>query len=121
MSSESVVRPVPSYGGPPAADALHRILQAPIAVHELEHRGALGAMRAAVDRRIPAGLLADPYAVRNFRHHRAADRAMRADVLADGELRAGGGRRACPGLARAPERQSAEPGATAHDEAGAAQ
>ena len=36
---------------------------------------------------VPAGLLADPHAVRDFGHDRAADRAVRADVLADGDLR----------------------------------
>src|SRR5207245_157310 len=112
---------VPAHARPLAVDELHRIFQASIAVHELAHRGALGAMRAAVDRRIPAGLLANPYAVRNFRHHRAADRAMRADVLADGDLRAGGRRRTCLGLAHARERQCAERGETAGYEAGAAQ
>ena len=62
-------------------------------MHELAHRGALGAMRAAIDRAVPARLLADPHAVRDLGDDRAADRAMRADVLADGDLRrrAGGG------------------------------
>ena len=35
---------------PLAVDQLHRIFQAAVAVHKLAHRGALGAMRAAVDR-----------------------------------------------------------------------
>src|SRR5262249_39266291 len=72
---------------------------------------------AAVDRRIPAGLLADPHAVRDFRHHRAADRAMRADVLTDGDLRASGRRGAGLGPAHARERQCAKRGETAGGEA----
>src|SRR5262249_55598798 len=82
-------------------------------------------MRAAVDRRIPAGLLADPHAVRNFRHHRATDRAMAGArgevVLADGDLRARGGGGAGLGLAHAGERQCAKRGETAGGEARAAQ
>ena len=41
-------------------------------------------MRAAVDRAVPARLLADPNAVRDFGGDGAADRAMGADALADG-------------------------------------
>src|SRR5262249_58334485 len=77
----------------------HRMAQAAVAVHELTHRRALGAMRAAVDRRIPAGLLPDPHAVRHFGDDRAADRAMGADVLANGDRGAGLRRRAGLGLA----------------------
>src|SRR5262249_61363538 len=50
-------------------------------------------MRAAVDRLFPARLLADPNAVRHFGEHRAADRAMSADILANGgaaDIRTGG-------------------------------
>ena len=58
-------------------------------MNELPGRGALGAVRAAADRRIPARLLADPYAVLDFGDDGAADRAMRADILADGGAGAG--------------------------------
>ena len=109
------------HAGPLAVDELHRVSQPPVAVHELAHRGALGAMRAAVDRRVPARLLADPHAVCDLGDHRAADRAMRADVLADGDLRARGRRRAGLRLAHAGERQRAERGETAGDEPRAAQ
>src|SRR5262249_31182697 len=112
---------VPGHTRPLAVDQLHRVAQTPIAVHKLAHRGTLGAMRPAIDRRIPAGLLADPHAVRDFRHDRAADRAMRADALADGDLRAGGRRGTRLGLAHAAKRQRAERGEAAGGEAGATQ
>ena len=78
---------VPLDAGPLAVDHLHRIFQAAFAHHQFAHRGALGAMRAAIDRTIPARLLADPDAVGDFRRDRAADRAMRTDALADGDRR----------------------------------
>src|SRR5512132_1501141 len=112
---------VPAQARPLAVDELHRIFQAPVAVHELAHRSTLGAIRAAIERGVPAGLLADPHAVRDFRHHRAADRAMRADVLADGDLGAGGRRGARLRLAHAPKRERAEGGETTGDQAGATQ
>src|ERR1700751_977942 len=58
-----VDRRLPRHAGPLAVDELERISEPPIAVHEFAHRGALGAMRAAIDRAVPARLLADPYAV----------------------------------------------------------
>src|SRR5262249_32658584 len=100
---------------------LRRVAQAPVAVHQLAYRGALGAVRAAVDRAVPARLLADPHAVRHFGGDRAADRAVGADALADGDLRAGGGGRAGLGLAHAAERQGAERGETSGGDAGATQ
>ena len=121
LVADLVDRLLPGHPRPLAVDELHRIFQAPVAVHQLAHRGALGAMRAAVDRRIPAGLLADPDAVGHLRHHRAADRAVRADVLADGDRDAGRGGRTGLGLAHAAERQRAERGETAGHQAGAAQ
>src|SRR6516162_6440698 len=121
LGADLIDRLVPAHAGPLAINELHRIFQAPVAVHELAHRGTLGAMRAAVQRRVPSRFLADPHAVRDFRHHRAADRAVRADVLANGDLRAGGRRRTGLRLAHARERQRAECGETARDEAGAAQ
>src|SRR5581483_8215053 len=59
--------------------------------------------------------------VRDFGHHRAADRTMRADVLADGDLRALRGRRTGLGLAHAVELKRAERRETAGREAGASQ
>src|SRR5664280_3557256 len=76
---------VPLDAGPLAVHELHRIFQAAFAHHQFAHRGALGSVRAAVDRRIPTLLLADPHAVGDFRRDGAADRAVRADALADGD------------------------------------
>ena len=90
-------------------------------MHELANRGALGAMRAAIDRAVPARLLADPHAVRDFGDDGAADRAVRADVLADGDRGAGSGRRTGLGLADTDHRQSADDGQSTGGEAGAAQ
>src|SRR3979411_1861892 len=87
---------LPGHLGPLPVHELHRIFQAAVAVPELAHRRALRAGRAAVDRRIPARLLADPHPVGDFRHHRAADRAVRADVLADGDRDARTGGRPPP-------------------------
>ena len=84
LVADLVDRDVPGNPRPLAVHELHRIAQAAVAVHEFAGRGALGAVRAAVDRRIPARLLADPNAVDDFGDDGAADRAMRADVLADG-------------------------------------
>ena len=112
---------VPGDAGPLPVHQLHRIAQAAVAMHELARRRTLGAMRAAVDRGIPAGLLADPHAVDDFTDHGAADRAMRADVLLhDGACRqraGGGGFR----LAHAAERHRAQRGKSAAGKAGAAQ
>src|SRR5262249_18721745 len=94
---------------------------AAIAVHELARRGALGAMRTTVDRAVPAGLLADPHAVRDLGHDRAADRTMRADVLADGDLRSRRRPGTRLGFAHARGRQRAERSAAGGSEAGAAQ
>src|SRR5262245_37865075 len=41
-------------------------------------------MRTAIDRAFPTRLLADPHTVRHFGKHGAADRAVRADILANG-------------------------------------
>src|SRR5262249_18810508 len=82
LVADLVDRLVPGHARPLAARELHRVAQAAVAVHELAHRGALGAMRAAVDWRIPARLLADPDALGDFGRHRATDRAVRAHALA---------------------------------------
>ena len=112
---------VPFDAGPLAVDHLHRIFQAAFAHHQFAHRGALGAMRAAIDRTIPARLLADPDAVGDFRRDGAADRAMRADAFADGHGRALGGRRTGFGLLHARKRQGAERGEAAGGETRPAQ
>src|ERR1043165_2757707 len=76
---------LPLHAGPLAVDELHRIFQTAVAHDQFAHRGALGAVRTAVDRRFPARLLADPDAVRHFGGDGAADGAVRADALADGD------------------------------------
>ena len=67
------------------ADQLHRRLQAVVAVAVLAQGGALGAVRAEVDRRVEHRLLADPDAVLDHRVDGAADRAVRAHGAADDE------------------------------------
>ena len=74
---------VPRYALPLPAGELHRIFKATLARDEFTHRGAFRAMRAAIDRQIPARLLADPDAVRHFGGNGAADRTMCAYALAD--------------------------------------
>ena len=91
-----------------AVHELHRIFQAPVAVHEFAHRGALGAMRAAIDRAVETRFLSDPDPIGDLGGYRAADRAMGADVLADRDLRARGWRRTRLGFAHADERQCTE-------------
>src|SRR5947209_7036704 len=90
-------------------------------MHELTDRGALGAMRATVDRTIPGGLLANPNPVDDFRGDGAANRAVRADILLDVHIRARD-RAACGArlLYRA-ELDRADGGETACGKAGAAQ
>src|SRR5260370_2739607 len=82
-------RLVPRDAGPLAVDELERIFEPAVGMHEFAHRCALGAMRAAIERAVPARLLADPNVVLHFGRHRAADRTMRADVLSGGDRRAG--------------------------------
>src|SRR5262249_9422157 len=71
------------------------------------HRCALGAMRAAIERAVPARLLADPHVVLHFGGDRAADGTMGTDVLAHSDRRAGARRRTRVRLAHARERQRA--------------
>ncbi len=52
-------------------------------MHDFADRGALGAMRATIDRTLESRLLTHPDAVLNLGKHGATDRAMGADVLAD--------------------------------------
>src|SRR6478672_2104493 len=94
LVADLVDRLVPLDALPGAAFELHRVFQAALAADQFAHRGALGAVRAAVDRRVPARLLADPHAVDDFRGDGAADGTMRADALAHGRTggeRSGGG------------------------------
>src|SRR5688500_8059484 len=58
-------------------------------MHDLPDRRPLGAMRAAVERTVPGRLLAGPHPVLHLRRHRAADRAVRTDVLSDLDRNAG--------------------------------
>src|ERR1700690_2643862 len=106
---------------PLAVREFHRIFQTPVAHDQFAHGGTLGAVRTAVDRRIPTRLLADPNSVRHFGGDRAADRAVRANALADGDGGARGGRRTGLRLAHAGEWQCAERGETARGETGPAQ
>src|SRR5207302_6837836 len=119
--ADLVDRLVPRNPGPLAIDELERIFEPPLAVLQFAHCRALGAMRAAIDRAVPARLLADPHAVLHLGGHRAADRAMGANVLACFDRRARLGRRPGLGLAHAAERQGADRRKSAGDEAGAAQ
>src|SRR5262249_45576530 len=121
LVADLVDRDVPGDAGPLPVHQLHRITQAAVAVHELAGRGALGTVRAAVDRRIPAGLLPDPHAVDDFADHGAADRAMRADVLLhDGARGQRTGNRGVR-LADAAKRQRAQRRQSAAGETGTAQ
>ena len=106
---------------PAAVHQLHRIAQPALAQHVVADRRALAAVRAAIDRAVPARLLAGPHAVRDLGDDRAADRAMGADILPDRHRRAGRRRRAGLGLADAAQRQRAERGEAAGGEPGTAQ
>ncbi len=81
-----VERLVPADALVLAVYQLHRVLQAVLAVAVLAQRGALGAVRAHVDRRIEDRLLADPHAVLHHRIHRAAHRTMAADGAAHHDI-----------------------------------
>ena len=120
LVADLVDRLVPRDLLPLAVDQLHRIFQPAVAVHEFAHRGALGAMRAAVDRAVPGRLLADPDAVLHFGDHGAADRAMRADVLFDFRRRADDLRTGLR-LAHRAERHQADRGARTGRQTGSPQ
>src|SRR4051812_35089692 len=89
LLADALHRIVPGDALPLTVGQLHRIFEPAVAGHQLAHRSALGAVRATIDRRIPARLLADPHAVGDFRGDGAADRAMRADAFADRHHSAG--------------------------------
>src|SRR5262249_19589749 len=104
LISDLVDGHVPGDAGPLAIDQLHRITQTAIAMDDFAHRGAFGAMRAAIDRAVVARLLTDPYAVGDFRCHSAAGRAVGADAFADRARCPGGGGRPRLSFAHAAER-----------------
>ena len=72
---------VPGHALPLAVHQLHRVFNAPVAMHQFANRCALGAMRAAIDWRFPSRFLPHPNAILHFRNHGAANRTMRADIL----------------------------------------
>ena len=90
LVADLVDRLIPRDPLPLAVDELHRVFQPAVAVHDLADRRALGAVRAAVDRALPGRLLAGPDAVLDLGRHRAADRAVGADVLLDARFRTPG-------------------------------
>src|SRR3546814_14694533 len=77
---------------------------------------AFGAMRAAIDRAVPAGLLARPDAVLHLRQDRAADRTMCADVLPYFDRRAKRRPRHGLGLTHGAEPERGDRGKAAHGE-----
>ncbi len=74
---------MPGDALPLATFELERVLETTSAMHDLTYGGALGAMGAAIDRAVPRGLLAGPYAVFDLGDDGATDGAMRADILPD--------------------------------------
>ncbi len=121
LVADLVDRDIPADALPLTIDQLHRVLDAAVAMDQLAHRGALGAVAAAVDRAFPGRLLANPDAIGDLGLDRAADRAMGADVLDD--LGAGRGTEASGGfsLADGADLQGTGGGDATCDEAGAAQ
>ncbi len=111
---------IPGNAHPLSVHELRRIFESPFATHELAHRCTFRAMRSAIDRAVPARLLAKPDTILHLRRDRAAYRAMRADALArrgrDPRLR----RRAGFRIADAADRQRAERGKSAGCKTGAA-
>jgi len=112
---------LPRDARPLAVDELHRIAKPPLAVDQFAHRGALRAMRSAIDRRIPARLLADPDPVQHFRSHGASDRTMRTDALANGRTRGEWPGRRSFRLADSADRQRAQRSQRAAGKTGAPQ
>src|SRR6476620_10683552 len=78
-------------------------------------------MRAPINRAVPTRLLADPYAIGYFRSNRAANGAMRTDVLVNGDRIARRGRWAGLRFAHARERQGSQGGEAGGGKARAAQ
>ena len=74
-------RIVPGHALPLAIHQLHRVFDAPVAMHQFTYRCALGAMRATIDGGFPSGFLAHPNAILHFSNHGAANGTMGADIL----------------------------------------
>ena len=121
LVADLVDRLVPGKAIPRAVHELHRKAHATFTEHVVAHGRSLAAVRATIDRGVPARLLPGPHAIGDLGNHRAADRAMRADVLAPRHNSAGRRRRAGLSLADSPDRQGAERGQSASNEAGTAQ
>src|SRR5260370_21011266 len=83
LGADLLDRLIPRDPLPGAIHKLHRVAQPAFARHVVAHRCALGAVRAASDRTVPSRFLFDPHAVGHMGDDRAADRAMRADILVD--------------------------------------
>ena len=96
---------------PFAVDQLGRMLQAPLAMRMLAHRGTLGAVRAQVKGAVPARLLTGPDAVLHLGNDRAANRAVGTNRLLENRARLRVGRRSLR-LPYAPERQGRRGGDT---------
>src|SRR5258707_2772674 len=111
---------VPGNAHPLPVHELRRIFESPFATDELPHRCTFGAMRSAIDRAVPARLLAKPDTTLNLRRDRAANRAMRADALARLGRDPRSRRRAGFRVAYATDRQRAERGKSAGGKTGAA-
>src|SRR6476659_150009 len=60
LVADLVDRGIPGDTRPLPTHKLHRITQPSLAMYELAHGRALGTVRSAIDRGIPARLLADP-------------------------------------------------------------
>ena len=100
---------VPGHADPLAADLLHRIFQAALAMDVVARRCTLGAMGAEIDRAVPGGLLPDPDVVAHFRHHGATDRAVGADRFDDLDLAVRRRRGRGPGDRAAGDGKSGQP------------
>ena len=74
---------VPADALPLAVHQLHGVFDPPVARAVFAHRGALGAVRTEIERRIEIRLLADPDAVLHLGNHAAAHRAVGADTAPD--------------------------------------
>src|SRR5262249_44445186 len=112
-------RGIPGNARPLPVRQLHRVFETPLAGNELTNRRPFGAMRTAIDWRIPTRLLTHPHAIGDFSGDCAADRAMRADAFADRGPRDVGASSFSSLDTR--ERQGADRGETGRYEAGLAQ
>src|SRR5215472_2492846 len=104
LVADLVDRLTPTHPGPLAVDELQRVFEPPLAGDEFAHGCSLRTMRAAVDRAVPAWLLADPYTIGHLGRDGATHCAMRADTLAHFDLCAGWGWRPSVGRPHTGER-----------------